>query len=140
MLVILGNQLFEPQYLPKASERPVFMAEDVGLCTYEKHHQQKIVLFLAAMRAYADELRNAGYDVNYEMLDADDPRSYEDKLADAMRAAEASELVHFEIEDKAMEQRLISFARKQAFNRTELPSPMFTCSRDDRTHRSLPVY
>ena len=36
---------------------PVFMAEDVGLCTYEKHHQQKIVLFLAAMRAYADELR-----------------------------------------------------------------------------------
>ncbi|MBT8087280.1 MAG: cryptochrome/photolyase family protein [Gammaproteobacteria bacterium] len=131
MLVILGNQLFEPRYLPEASERPVFMAEDVGLCTYEKHHQQKIVLFLAAMRAYADELRDAGYDVHYEMLDTDDPRSYEDKLAEVMRAAKASELLHFEIEDKAMEQRLISFAQAQKFDRTELPSPMFTCSRDE---------
>ena len=131
MLLILGNQLFTPRYLPAASERPVFMAEDVGLCTYEKHHQQKIVLFLAAMRAYADELREAGYDVHYEMLDIDDTRPYEDKLAEAMKSAGATELAHFEIEDKAMEQRLIAFARENEIDRTELRSPMFSCSRDD---------
>ena len=131
MLVILGNQLFARDYLPSAAEQPVFMAEDVGLCTYEKHHQQKIVLFLAAMRAFADELREAGYDVHYEFLDTDDARSYEDKLADAMRATGATDLVHFEIEDKAMEQRLIAFASDNDINRTELPSPMFTCSRDE---------
>jgi deoxyribodipyrimidine photolyase-related protein len=131
MLVILGNQLFAPAHLPAPSERPVFMAEDVGLCTYQKHHQQKIVLFLAAMRAYADELRHAGYDVHYELLDTDDPRPYEAKLAEAMRAMEVDDLVHFEIEDKAMEQRLISFAAENNIERKELPSPMFTCSRDD---------
>ena len=63
MLVVLGNQLFPLHHLPEPGATPVFMAEDLGLCTYEKHHQQKIVLFLAAMRAYADELRAAGYDV-----------------------------------------------------------------------------
>ena len=54
LLVILGNQLFAPEHLPPPDSMPVFMAEDMGLCTYEKHHQQKIVLFLAAMRAYAE--------------------------------------------------------------------------------------
>ena len=49
MLVILGNQLFSPEHLPAAEATPVFMAEDLGLCTYVRHHQQKIVLFLAAI-------------------------------------------------------------------------------------------
>ena len=66
-MVVLGNQLFSTEHLPPASEIDVFMAEDPGLCTYEKHHQQKIVLFLAAMRAYADELRAAGYVVHYQI-------------------------------------------------------------------------
>lgn len=56
MLVILGNQLFSPEHLPAAATTPVFMAEDLGLCTYVRHHQQKIVLFLAAMRSYADAM------------------------------------------------------------------------------------
>ncbi|HEY5624263.1 MAG TPA: cryptochrome/photolyase family protein, partial [Gammaproteobacteria bacterium] len=96
MLVVLGNQLFAPQHLPAASERTVFMAEDLGLCTYEKHHQQKIVLFLAAMRSYADELREAGYQVHYELLDTEDARPYEDKLFDAMQATGTKEIAHFE--------------------------------------------
>jgi deoxyribodipyrimidine photolyase-related protein len=33
------------------------MAEDNGLCTYEKHHKQKILLFLSSMRSYADSLK-----------------------------------------------------------------------------------
>jgi len=64
MLVILGNQLFPLQHLPPPDVTPIFMAEDLDLCTYERHHQQKIVLFLAAMRAYADELRTASYEVH----------------------------------------------------------------------------
>ncbi|MDJ0749046.1 MAG: cryptochrome/photolyase family protein [Woeseiaceae bacterium] len=131
MLVILGNQLFSPEYLPPPGDGAVFMAEDVGLCTYEKHHQQKIVLFLAAMRAYADELRAAGYDVHYVQLNPEDERPYEDKLADAIGAVGSKALVHFEIEDKAMETRLTRFAERQAVERTELQSPMFYCSREE---------
>jgi len=130
MLLLLGNQLFPLRFLPSPDAMPVFMAEDVGLCTYEKHHQQKIVLFLAAMRAYADELRAAGYEVHYVMLDTADRRPYEDKLGDALRDCGANRLVHFEIEDKPMERRLIRFAGAQGLDRTELNSPMFTCSRN----------
>jgi deoxyribodipyrimidine photolyase-related protein len=131
MLVILGNQLFPLKYLPSPDTTGVFMAEDVGLCTYEKHHQQKIVLFLAAMRAYADELRSAGYEVDYQQLDVSDNRSYEEKLAAALRCNGVSQLQHFEIEDKPMELRLTRFAAKHKLKRAELTSPMFTCSRDD---------
>ena len=129
MLVVLGNQLFPLRNLPEPGSMPVFMAEDVGLCTYEKHHQQKIVLFLAAMRAYADELRAAGYELHYVALDTGDARPYEEKLADAMRACGAQRLVHFEIEDKPMEQRLVDWANTEGLDREELSSPMFTCSR-----------
>ena len=130
MLVILGNQLFPLDLLPGPGSMPVFMAEDLGLCTYEKHHQQKLVLFLAAMRAYADELRDAGYELHYVTLDTADERSYEDKLADVMQSCDTERLAHFEIEDKPMERRLVRFADEKGLDREELTSPMFTCSRE----------
>ena len=109
----------------------MFMAEDAGLCTYEKHHQQKIVMFLAAMRSYADELCSAGYEVNYISLDMTDTRSYESKLHAALQAARREHIIHFEIEDKAMERRIVDFAAEKEIGREELASPMFTCSRAD---------
>jgi deoxyribodipyrimidine photolyase-related protein len=129
VLVILGNQLFPLQHLPPPEAGPVFMAEDVGLCTYEKHHQQKIVLFLAAMRAYADGLRAAGYALTYLTLDTADSRPYEAKLQEALAAAGDDVIVHFEVEDKAMERRLADFAASAGIRRDELVSPMFLCSR-----------
>jgi hypothetical protein len=38
LLVVLGNQLFPPEHLQDCRDAVVFMAEDVGLCTYVKHH------------------------------------------------------------------------------------------------------
>ncbi len=131
LFVVLGNQLFPLKHLPAATEVRVFMAEDLGLCTYVRHHQQKIVLFLAAMRSYADALRSAGYEVHYERLDANDARSYEAKLKEALQETGAEELVHFEIEDKAMEERLVAFADDQELARTELRSPMFLSTRGE---------
>jgi deoxyribodipyrimidine photolyase-related protein len=95
LLVVLGNQLFPPEHLQDCRDAVVFMAEDVGLCTYVKHHQQKIVLFLAAMRSYADELRTAGFDVRYCFLDTDDDSSYEDTfwIRTMIRATRTSSIV-----------------------------------------------
>ncbi len=129
LLVILGNQLFPLEQLPPPGSVDVFMAEDMGLCTYEKHHQQKIVLFLAAMRSYADSLRAAGYDVDYRQLDPGSADSYEDKLRSALDTAHREEICFFQIEDKAMETRLRAFADEQRLQRDELESPMFSCSR-----------
>ncbi len=131
MLVIFGNQLFPLEHLPPADSTPVFMAEDLGLCTYVKHHQQKLVLFLAAMRAYADELRAAGYELTYHTLDVSDARCYEDKLEEALDSSGCKEIRHFEIEDKPMEDRLVRFADDNGFTRVELPSPMFVSDREE---------
>ena len=44
------------------------MAEDNGLCTYEKHHKQKILLFLSSMRSYADSLKKNKFKLDYLKL------------------------------------------------------------------------
>ncbi len=129
LLVILGSQLFEAQHLPPPDRVVVFMAEDLGLCTEVRHHQQKIVLFLSAMRAYADELTDAGYRLHYVRLDANDRTPYEDKLDAALATTGCTSLVHFEIEDKPMEARLRDFAAGRSLDRSELASPMFLCPR-----------
>ena len=45
LFFILGNQLFPLKYIDRfKKDHLFFMAEDKGLCTYEKHHKQKILL------------------------------------------------------------------------------------------------
>lgn len=131
LLVVLGNQLFPPDRLRDYRDCVVFMAEDTGLCTYVRHHQQKIVLFLAAMRSYADELREAGFDVRYFALDEDGDAGYEEKLGRVVADLDCNELVHFEVEDKPMERRLIAFCEQRSLRRVELVSPMFSATRED---------
>ena len=39
IFIVLGNQLFDPLYLKNYKDCKIFMAEDMGLCTNEKHHK-----------------------------------------------------------------------------------------------------
>ena len=102
VFLILGNQLFPLKHLPPAKDVQVFMAEDQELCTYYRFHKHKIILFLASMRTYADELKAAGYRVQYVQLDdrAERAQSYEQKLEAFLVSLKAPELIMFEIEDK----------------------------------------
>ena len=52
------------------------MREDIGLCTYEKHHKQKIILFLSAMRSYRDELKKNKFKIKYQELNTEESDSY----------------------------------------------------------------
>ena len=59
LFITLGNQLFPLKYLSRfKNDHIFFMAEDYGLCTYEKHHKLKILLFLSSMRSHADGLKS----------------------------------------------------------------------------------
>ena len=55
LFIILGNQLFNPNYLLPYKDHKFFMAEDYALCTFEKHHKLKILLFLSSMRSSKNE-------------------------------------------------------------------------------------
>ena len=50
----------------------VLMMEVASESTYVRHHKQKIVLVLSAMRHFAEALRRRGVQVNYIKLDAPD--------------------------------------------------------------------
>ena len=65
LLILLGNQLFPNDKIQESDCSQVFMAEDYELCTYEKHHKLKILMFLASMREKRDELIKSGYKVDY---------------------------------------------------------------------------
>ena len=128
LTVVLGNQLFPLEHFDDLRDGPVFMAEDLGLCTYVRHHQQKIVLFLAAMRSFRDRMEEDGFDLRYHELDADD-ESFTERLDRVVDAEKIDEIRVFEIEDKPMEETLRQFAEDRDLTLNVLESPMFLCSR-----------
>ena len=138
-LLVLGNQLFPLECLDRAQVERVIMIEDGFLCRHFAYHQQKLVLVLAAMRAYAQELRDAGLQVSYVALsdagstepDSVSPTDYIQCLQQTLEYWSITELVRFEVEGKAMEARLSALAEQMGIEERVLPSPMFLCSRDD---------
>ncbi|MEM8738424.1 MAG: cryptochrome/photolyase family protein [Planctomycetota bacterium] len=134
LFVVLGNQLFPFRVFKPYRAAAFFMAEDVGLCTYVKHHQQKILLFLSAMRSHADELRGQDCAVHYERLEdqteAEGGEAYEAKLERFCAGRDFDRLVMFEIEDKFFEERIETFAAERGLALTFLESPMFVTSRE----------
>ena len=132
LLILLGNQLFPEEEIKKLKTNIIFMAEDFGLCTYEKHHKLKILMFLAAMREKRDELLNNGFQVEYREIEHPNfYDSYESKIAECISINEITELKMFEIEDKNFETRMIAFANRQSIKLTTFPSPMFLIIRDE---------
>jgi len=80
LFLILGNQLFDPKYLKNYKDHIFFMCEDYGLCTYERHHKLKILLFLSSMRSYSEELKTQKFNINYYSIKDNFKISYEKKL------------------------------------------------------------
>ncbi len=73
LFFILGNQLFPIQHLNSfKNNHIIFMAEDYELCTYEKHHKLKILLFLSAMRSHSDKLIKNKFKVEYTKIESSD--------------------------------------------------------------------
>jgi len=113
LFLILGNQLFDPKYLKNYKDHSFFICEDYGLCTYEKHHKLKILLFLSSMRSYSDELKAKKFNVNYYSIKNNFRVSYEKKLEIFIIKRKIKEVSLFEIEDKFFEQKILSFLKKK---------------------------
>lgn len=135
LFLVPGNQLFPHRFIRYRKQTVFFLAEDYQACTYLRHHKHKLMLILAAMRAYADGLRKVGLDVHYEELDPAVPPgnqpTYVERLADAVKAHGIEEIAHYEIQDKGLEKRLTDFASAHGLRHTVLQSPMFLCPRED---------
>ena len=104
------------------------MREDFELCTYFKFHQQKVVFFLAAMRTYAEELKDSGIRVHYEKLSSSD-KPYEFHFLKFLNQNHVDKLYAFEIEDHFFEKRILEAVRKESIQFHYRSSPQFLTSR-----------
>ena len=133
LLLILGNQLFPLKNIEKfKKDHIVFMSEDYELCSYEKHHKLKILLFLSSMRSYAENLKKNNFKIIYTKIDSTDFRkNYIEKLKRAITSKNIKEVTRFEIEDKFFENKIQNFLNKSKIKSNSITSPMFLNSRAD---------
>jgi len=133
LFFILGNQLFPLKYVNRFKKDHLFyMAEDYELCTYEKHHKQKILLFLSSMRSYSDKLKSNKYKIEYSKIeDKDFKKTYFEKLKKIIVKNKITKISSFEVEDKFFEKKLKSFFIKSKIKWNVIQSPMFLNSRDE---------
>jgi deoxyribodipyrimidine photolyase-related protein len=129
IFLILGNQLFPTKHIKKYKDSTFFMCEDLGLCTYQKHHKLKIILFLSSMRSYADILKKENYKLKYFDLNNNFEIPYILKLEKFMIKNKFKELTSFEIEDKFFEKQINRLINKINIKWTKIDSPMFLTSR-----------
>ena len=141
--ITLGNQLFPIANLKGIDPKMIYMREDYGLCTYERHHKQKIVLFLSAMRSYKDYLEKNGYSVHYEELNTVKSISYIDSLISFINKNKIKSISIFSIEDKFFEKQILKI-KKNVDSITVIDTPMFLTNRADFVDmcpkRKKPVY
>ncbi len=127
LFFILGNQLFPSKYIDRfKKDHLFFMAEDYELCTYEKHHKQKILLFLSSMRSHADTLRKDKFKIEYlKIEDREFKDSYFKKLKKIISSKKIKEISSFEVEDKFFEKKINQFISKEKIKWNVIQTPMF---------------
>ena len=88
LILILGDQL-TPDISSLIGADPansvVLIAEVMAEATYVRHHQKKIAFLFSAMRHFAEELRAAGWSVEYTQLD--DPENSGSLVGEVFRVA-----------------------------------------------------
>jgi len=133
LFFILGNQLFPLKYIDRyKKDHLFFMSEDRDLCTYEKHHKQKILLFLSSMRSYADELNKNKFNLKYYKIeDKEFNDDYIIKVKKIISSNKITEVSSFEIEDKLFEKKIQDFLKKEKIIWNIISTPMFLNSRTE---------
>ena len=133
LFFILGNQLFPSKYLDRfKKDHLFFMAEDYQLCTYEKHHKQKILLFLSSMRSHADSLKRDKFKLEYiKIEDKEFKDDYLKKLKKVINSKKIKEISSFEVEDKFFEKKINQFLKKEKIKWNVVQTPMFLNSREE---------
>lgn len=133
LFFILGNQLFPPKYLDRfKKDHLFFMSEDYELCTYEKHHKQKILLFLSSMRSHAESLKKDKFKLEYiKIEDKEFKDDYLKKLKRIIISKKIKEISSFEVEDKFFEKKINQFIKKEKLKWNVIQTPMFLNSREE---------
>lgn len=132
--IVLGDQLTPNLPLLREGDPArdvVLMAEVMAEARYVHHHKKKLIFIFSSMRAFAQELRAAGWQVDYVTLD--DPANSGSLTGEVVRAA-ARHNPRQIVTMAAAEHRVLALQGEWA-SRAKCPllcldDPRFICSRD----------
>ncbi|MGX0876411.1 deoxyribodipyrimidine photolyase-related protein [Roseovarius sp. MBR-154] len=131
LVLVLGDQLSHGLSALREADKSrdiVVMAEVMEEGTYVPHHPKKIALILSAMRHFAEELREDGWQVAYTRLD--DPEASKSIVGELMRRGQAHGTSQV-IATQPGEWRLIEALGNAPLTVTQLPDDRFICSLDE---------
>ena len=134
--LILGNQLFDQKYISSYKKDSIFfMQEDMGLCTYFKHHKQKIYYFLGCMREYHEYLKKNKYNITYIDLEKNikEFKDYFEGLSFFIKKNNINRIKLFEIEDHLFRNKFENYCKKNQIPFVFIRSPMFLLQKNDYT-------
>ena len=109
------------------------MQEDMGLCTYFKHHKQKIYYFLGCMREYHEYLKKNNFNITYIDLEKNikEYKDYFEGLNFFLKKNNIKKINLFEIEDQLFRNKFEKYCNKQKVKYEFIKSPMFLLQEDD---------
>lgn len=134
LVLVLGDQLSHGLSALCEADKSrdiVVMAEVMEEGTYVPHHPKKIALILSAMRHFAEELREDGWQVAYTRLD--DPEASKSIVGELMRRGQAHGTSQV-IATQPGEWRLIEALGSAPLTVAQLPDDRFICSLDEFDH------
>ena len=90
------------------------MQEDMGLCTYFKHHKQKIYYFLGCMREYHEYLKKNNFNITYIDLEKNinEFKDYFEGLNFFIKKNNLEKINLFEIEDQLFRNKFEQYCNK----------------------------
>ncbi len=110
----------------------VFMAEVTGESTHVFSHKVRIALFLTAMRHFADELRQAGFRVEYRNLDdRGNSGQLDEEIRKAISKFKPAQVVSVEPGEYRIEEMLKSVVSASNTPLDVRPDRHFFCSRQE---------
>ena len=135
LVPILGDQLTRNLASLRGRTKDdtvVLMMEVVQEATYVKHHKQKIVLIFSAMRHFAQELRDAGWTVDYVKLDDENNAgSFTGEVARAIEEHQPRLLSVVEAGEWRVREDMDQWADKFACEVEILRDDRFLCSQSE---------
>jgi deoxyribodipyrimidine photolyase-related protein len=97
LILILGDQLSQSVSSLRSADKVrdiVLMCEVCDEATYVRHHKKKIALIFSAMRHFSEELRSAGWSVDYRTLTDTGPNvSFSSEVARAVAQHKPARIV-----------------------------------------------
>jgi deoxyribodipyrimidine photolyase-related protein len=132
LILVLGDQL-TPDLSSLAGADPacdlVLMAELQDEATYVRHHKKKIAFLFSAMRHFAEELRGAGWSVDYVTLGSADSRaSFTGQIAQAVAQYQPQRIVVTEAAEWRVAQEIEGWRGRFSIPVDVLPDRRFLCS------------